>query len=346
MNFQMKIIFILIITILFLQSCSDESSKNVENFDKLMKIRCGEGHKISLFSDGKLFFDGKYPLLDKDIPTDLTDLFPSQVLEFSTNREHSCFITTEGELYCIGGNSFGELAQEPSNGVNRPIKIELPMKVIAVSVGENFSCAVVSDKTVYCWGKNSSGELGNGKTADDYPSTQKAFEFQPQKVLNITNAIKIQSGRAHTCALLENGFISCWGSNFYREISESQNTDKIATPLLLIEYPNISDISLGGNSTCFLKNSSILKCIGKNFNSTTAINIDISSLNFIKRFSVSEKYGCATTNLDKLYCWGDNQNEVFNAPQILHKEIVEVEYPHKILELSAAPDKLCIRDKK
>ncbi|MBN2695860.1 hypothetical protein JXR93_14465 [bacterium] len=339
-----KFLFIFIIFIV-LGSCSNDSVSKDYLEQRLIKIRCGDGHKISLFSDGKLYFEGEYSSFEKTIQKDLTDIFTYQIIDFATNSNNSCFINTIGELYCMGQNSFGELAQNSSEGVNKPIKIELPQKVIDVTVGLNHICAILVDKTVFCWGNNSLGEIGNGKSLKDYSSPQKAFESSPQQVLNIKNAVKISSGKNHTCALLENGFLSCWGSNRFNCISESE-TEIIATPILLVEYPNISDIDLGGDTTCMLKNGISLKCIGKYFNPLTPININLSILEMVKQFSISDGYGCATLNSDELYCWGDNQNAAFDALPIFYYEIVKIEYPNIILEMSAAPDNLCIREKK
>lgn len=341
---NIKYLFFIIIVVV-LNACSDDSVSEEYLEQRLIKVECGDGHKISLFSDGKLYFEGEYRSFEKEIQKDLTDIFTDQIIDFATNSNNSCFINMIGELYCMGQNSFGELAQEPSEGVSRPIKIELPQKAVDVAVGLNHICAILIDKTVFCWGANSSGEIGNGKSVENYSSPQKAFESSPQQVLNIQNAVKISSGRDHTCALLENGFLSCWGLNIFNNISESE-TDIISTPMLLVEYPNISDLDLGGDTTCMLKNGVSLKCIGKYFNPLTSINIDLSSLKIVKNFSISDGYGCATLDSDELYCWGNNQNAVFDALPIFYYQIIKIEYSNIILEMSAAPDNLCIREKK
>ncbi len=71
------------------------------------------------------------------------------------------------------------------------------------------SCVVLSNHTVRCWGDNQDGELGMGDSN---------LHALPQTVLNdqgavLTDVVDVTLGWGHTCALISNGDVYCWGKN-------------------------------------------------------------------------------------------------------------------------------------
>ena len=66
-------------------------------------------------------------------------------------------------------------------------------------------CAVLADGMVQCWGNGDSGRLGHGSS----PETQN----RPVLVSNIDTATQIDAEELHTCALLGDGAVECWGLN-------------------------------------------------------------------------------------------------------------------------------------
>ncbi|MEZ4681268.1 MAG: hypothetical protein R2932_44345 [Caldilineaceae bacterium] len=67
------------------------------------------------------------------------------------------------------------------------------------------NCARLVNGTVQCWGDNSQGQLGNGtRSASMVPVTVGGLS-QP--------ATALAAGFYHTCAVLLDGDIECWGDN-------------------------------------------------------------------------------------------------------------------------------------
>ncbi|HKN49535.1 MAG TPA: Ig-like domain-containing protein, partial [Actinomycetota bacterium] len=75
-----------------------------------------------------------------------------------------------------------------------------------IAPGAEHTCAVLRDGTVRCWGDNTWGQLGNGSS--DFTSTTPSGP-----VTGIATAIAASSGAEHTCALLQDGTVRCWGRN-------------------------------------------------------------------------------------------------------------------------------------
>jgi len=114
---------------------------------------------------------------------------------------------------CWGANSAGGLGDgtvksrlSPVSVRDRPGGASLS-GVVAISAGYYHTCALLKDTTVRCWGFNRGGELGDGTGKDR--STPVAVVGEGGSRLE--GAIAISAGGHHTCALLQNSTVVCWG---------------------------------------------------------------------------------------------------------------------------------------
>ena len=76
-----------------------------------------------------------------------------------------------------------------------------------------------------CWGYGSNGQLGNGGTSD------KTTPTLTSSLGTGRTAVALSSGSYHTCAILDNGAVSCWGSGTYGRLGNGGTSDK-TTPTL------------------------------------------------------------------------------------------------------------------
>ncbi|MBV1882426.1 MAG: hypothetical protein KUG82_12380 [Pseudomonadales bacterium] len=107
---------------------------------------------------------------------------PTQI---SAGGGHVCAVTQQGNVYCSGENTDGQI-NVPSSLADASL----------VSSGNNHTCALTT-AGVECWGSDTDGQ---------------------STVPSLTNPTHVSAGRDHTCALDDNG-VSCWGANTF-----SQNT--------------------------------------------------------------------------------------------------------------------------
>ena len=96
----------------------------------------------------------------------------------------------------------------------------LGIRVLQIQVGESHSCAIFEDVSTRCWGYNAFGQLGLGTLSNGY---------RPALVTLPTDryATDLALGMRHTCALLDNGSVMCWGDNEYGQLGDGTTTDSL-----------------------------------------------------------------------------------------------------------------------
>ncbi|WP_370877015.1 RCC1 domain-containing protein [Acidovorax sp. A1169] len=126
---------------------------------------------------------------------------------------HGCLVRSGGQVVCWGRNASGELGTTASPAI-AAVPVEVPGlggPAQAVATGAGFSCALLQSGTLACWGKNTSGQLGTG-----YPLNAAQA---PAPVVGILKALSLSAGAEHTCAVLEGGYVNCWGNGANNRLS-------------------------------------------------------------------------------------------------------------------------------
>lgn len=126
--------------------------------------------------------------------------------------EHTCACMVNGSVYCWGSNQFGQLGLGFMNGFySTPMPvIDLPSPAVRAAAGGYHTCVLLHDGTVMCWGGCQYTEIGDNtaacSAADGRPS--------PAPVRGLgsgSGVVSISAGRHHSCALMGNGSVVCWG---------------------------------------------------------------------------------------------------------------------------------------
>src|SRR5207245_2297156 len=97
----------------------------------------------------------------------------------------------------------------------------------AVAPGAEHACAILRDGTLRCWGDNNWGQLGNGSAAGTASTTPATA------VTGITTATAASSGAEHTCAVLQDGSVQCWGRNTDGRLGNGTTTNAF-TPVTVV----------------------------------------------------------------------------------------------------------------
>lgn len=122
---------------------------------------------------------------------------------------------TTPEVYEVSSRNVNIEGREPiimTSTYQASSAVELTQSCLfSLAAGESHSCAV-KNGNVKCWGLGTYGELGQGNTNDigDGPN-EMGDNLLPIALGASRTAKQIVANTFHTCALLDNNSIKCWG---------------------------------------------------------------------------------------------------------------------------------------
>jgi Regulator of chromosome condensation (RCC1) repeat len=140
-------------------------------------------------------------------------------------RDHACVLLSDGTVKCWGANGHGQLGSGTTTDSSTAVTVLGLSGAKAIAAGGAHSCAVVSDGTVQCWGDNSKGQLG---TMPDGGAGVDAG--LPESVSGLTGATAVVAGAYHSCVLLSDHSVKCWGSNAQGQLGDGTGKDS-TTPV-------------------------------------------------------------------------------------------------------------------
>jgi alpha-tubulin suppressor-like RCC1 family protein len=189
---------------------------------------------------------------------------------------HTCAILDNGSVLCWGDGANGQLGYGNANNLGDTQQPGVSGQVVdlgpgrtakAITAGDDHTCAILDDGSVECWGDGANGELGYGGTTN-VGDSQTPGSVGPADLGPGRTAAAISAGGTHTCALLDNGSVRCWGSDTYGQLGycstsnvgdSSGNTPDTAGPVNLVAgdggepcapastaLPKISGQAIGG----------------------------------------------------------------------------------------------------
>ncbi len=231
-----------------------------------------------------------------------------RVIQTSVGANHSCALLSSGNVKCWGANYYGQLGVGSFINSNLPgPDVDLGATATMVVAGDSHTCAILSNGNVKCWGYNGNGQLGYGDTSlRTIPG--------PEIALGAT-ATMVTTGQSHTCALLSNGNVKCWGYNGYSQLGYGDNIDRSSPGPDVDLGATATMVTTGQSHTCALLSTGNVKCWGYNgngqlgygdFTSRTLPGPDISLGGAVTQLNVGSNHTCALLSNGNVKCWGNN----------------------------------------
>lgn len=161
----------------------------------------------------------------------------SGAMAIAVGRQHSCALLNTGEVKCWGDNFAGQVGNNTVVTTNWlaivPINTIGVSNATAISTLDSHSCALLTTGRISCWGVNNYGQIGNGTTiGSDIPQNGvPSGVYKPVSVIGLKSSVEtITTGAAHTCALLNNSEVQCWGMNNNGQLGNGTSTNS-STPV-------------------------------------------------------------------------------------------------------------------
>ena len=276
-------------------------------------------------SDGTVFCWGRNFFGELGDGTNEDSLEPVMVegiddaVSVTAGREHYCALRQDGRVSCWGRNRYGSLGNGTFTDSNTPTPVSDINDAIDLSSGYDYTCALHADGYISCWGANWFGELGDGTSGVETNNYST-----PVKTLNISDAIAITTGLQHTCALLDDRTVSCWGYNHYGQLGNGTETDS-SVPTQVFGINDAIAITAGSEYTCAILEDRTVSCWGQNYigqlgngetRNTSPVPVKVLGIDDAVSLAQSpSNYLCAFRSNSVITCWGRNPHNML-APGV------------------------------
>jgi alpha-tubulin suppressor-like RCC1 family protein len=149
--------------------------------------------------------------------------------------------------------------------------------IAQLSLGASHSCALRTDGAVYCWGRNDTGQVGDG-TQQDRPTPARVAGLPVGR-----NVVQIAAGELHTCAMMDDNTVWCWGTNDQHILGQCEDATLVSSALPLMVHS--WQASVAGSPTC-----------------DPTVAFKATSI------AAGGVHNCAVGTDGALYCWGENSH--------------------------------------
>ena len=231
-------------------------------------IAAGQYHSLFIKSDGSLWAmgyngdgelgDGTYATFAPQGTNRPEQIMASNVTAVAAGYNHSLFLKSDGSLWGMGENQYGELGDGGTLSTNRP-ELIVTNGVTAIAAGGFHNLFLKSNGSLWVMGLNDNGQLGDG-TAYQYTN-------RPEQITN--GVVAIAAGSEHSLFLKSDGSLWAMGDNQYGALGDG--TFRTGYPYGTnrpeqIVAGGVTAIAAGSQHSLFLKSDGSLWAVGRNFN--------------------------------------------------------------------------------
>ena len=221
----------------------------------------------------------------------------SDVVQIDGGAEHTCALTSSGEVWCWGRNSNGELGNgEMGTQITTPTRVPGINDATLLAAGRRHTCVVRAGAALWCWGDNEFGQLGDGTTSD---------RATPAVVPGVINP-RVVAASDHTCALGDDG-VSCWGNNADGQLGDGSTVNRTSP---VSATGTASSFALGWSHTCVQRDAEVW-CRGASSlgelgdgSAGRLTPVAVDGVDAAVSIATTTSRSCAALSNGEVWCWG------------------------------------------
>jgi len=175
---------------------------------------------------------------------------PSEgVVAVAAGRYHSLFVTTDGTLWGMGWNFYGQLGNGTAANTNLPVSVA--SNVVTVAAGYAHSLFVKTDGTLWGMGRNNFGQLGY----------EPGFGNILTPAFVASNVVAVAAGTDYSLFVTSDGTLWGLGYNAYGQLGNG-TTNFLIIPVKVAS--NVVAVAAGEYHSLFAKSDGTLWAMGRN----------------------------------------------------------------------------------
>lgn len=185
--------------------------------------------------------------------------------------------------------------------------------IFEVATGDGFSCGRMSDGKVRCFGDPDQGRLG---------------QEGARRVTGLSGVRQVTAGAEHTCALLGDQTVKCWGNNLWEQLADGTPESR-GVPAVVPKLEKVTQIAAGELFTCARLEDGSAVCWGSNeygqlgtapspakkaagimamtrMQSAQDRPTEVAGLSGAVELTLGYRHGCARLADGGVSCWGSD----------------------------------------
>jgi alpha-tubulin suppressor-like RCC1 family protein len=192
-----------------------------------------------------LGYGNNFDIGDDELPSSVGFVIVGgAVAQIVAGLQHTCALLTSGNIRCWGRGGSGRLGYGNQNDIGDNelpslagnVNIGGPVIQITSAASGEHTCALLDNGEIRCWGNGADGRLGYGNI------NNVGDDETPASVGNVNvggTVVQVVAGSSHTCVLLSDGNVRCWGKASTGQLGYG-NTNTIGDDELPSSAGNIS----------------------------------------------------------------------------------------------------------
>ncbi|MFO0691210.1 MAG: Ig-like domain-containing protein [Myxococcota bacterium] len=260
------------------------------------EVACWGANASGQLGDGS-FAGSSSPVLVSGITT---------AVAVAAGGNHTCALLATGEVKCWGAGGSGQLGTGFLASSPTPVDVAFVDDAVAIDAGFDHACALIAGGALQCWGRGNEGQIGNGGFANAANVVNVA--------IGIERVVALGLGSSHGCAVLDDGFIKCWGRNANGQLGNGTTAGTFPSPAPVVGIATAVAVDAGFEQTCALLADGNTICFGLNdagqlgtgtaggANQRSGVPLTVSGP--VLAVDAGGNHTCAATPTGLANCWG------------------------------------------